>query len=84
MKSHALNTSGISPLGGEELNPRSGLVNNVNTALVDPDRGVKICLNYSSWGAFGPPMAPVASERARGAYLFLISDFIHEKNVITN
>ena len=48
------------------LNPRSDFVHYVHTALVDPDRGVKIGLNYSSWGVFGPPKAPVASERAPG------------------
>ena len=53
----------------DRLNPRSDFVHYVHTALVDPDRGVKIGLNYSSWGVFGPPKAPVASERAMGAYL---------------
>ena len=37
----------------------------VHTALVDPDRGLK----NSSWGVFGSPRAPVASERAPRAYL---------------
>ena len=47
------------------LNPRSEIVHNVHTALVDPDRGLK----NSSWGVFGSPRAPVASERAPRAYL---------------
>ena len=49
----------------ELLNPRSEIVHNVHTALVDPDRGLK----NSSWGVFGSPRAPVASERAPRAYL---------------
>ena len=44
----------------------TGIVNFVNTALVDPDKGQ----NYSFWAVFGSPKAPVASERAPGAYLY--------------
>ena len=34
-----------------------------------PRQGVKIGLNCSFWGVFGSPKAPVAWERAPGAYL---------------
>ena len=47
----------LTPLGGQ-LSLTSG-----------PRQGVKIGLNYSFWGVFGSPKAPVAWERAPGAYL---------------
>ena len=37
-----------------DLNPRTGIVNNVNTALVDPDKGPKLLVLGCIWVTQGP------------------------------
>ena len=44
-----------------------------------PRQMVKIGLNYSFWGVFGSPKAPVAWERAPGAYLVVGASCVGSK-----
>ena len=71
--SYVTSCSSSSEIDESQQRPAAGAVGPVErpglSLTSGPRKGVKIGLNNSFWGVFGLPKAPVAWERAPGAYL---------------